>query len=162
MTDSFGLIACFTVNLKRTQSSARRAEDDKRAAISTIETEQKSHRALRNDVRDQQDRLSRRIGELSLTIDNARDAESLVVSHKQTIQEARGKLEAITREKAGLDFDAKQKSQTAEMKRLEDQRDNLHTELASLNKQADTRAKLALKRSELSKREEVIANLYAG
>lgn len=46
-----------------------------------------------------------------------------------------------------------------ELKQLEAKRDELHTEISGLNTQADTRAKLALKRSDATKKEEILQNM---
>lgn len=48
-------------------------------------------------------------------------------------------------------------AKTSEIRRLEDEKDRLNSELRALSLQADSRAKLALKKSELSKKKHEIS-----
>ena len=53
-------------------------------------------------------------------------------------------------------YDETLRTKTAESKEMESQRDDYLKELANLNKQADTRAKLALTRSEKEQKEKAM------
>ena len=141
------------------QDSSRKAEDERRGAIGNIESEQKSYEVIKRNIKQQQLGIGRRVDELNLEIDNTRGSESDILTHKQTIQESESRQRVITEDIKSADTDTKIRAKNKDLKALDDHRTTLLEELGSLNKQADTRAKLAIKRSETTKKEEMIQNL---
>lgn len=92
-------------------------------------------------------------------IDNSRSGESDVLAHKQKIQDAERRLASATEDLKAAAIDETVNEKRRELKQLEAKRDDLHTEISGLNTQADTRAKLALKRSDATKKEEILQNM---
>jgi DNA repair protein RAD50 len=60
---------------------------------------------------------------------------------------------------AKADYAGQLSNKSQELKQLDETRDVLHTELASLNAQASTRAKLQLRRTEKARKEEAVQSL---
>lgn len=141
------------------QNAGKRDEDEKRTKISAAEAEQKSNQTVRRGLKEQQQRVDQRIDSLTVQIENARSSEGDVKNLTVTKQDAENRLKSITQELKGSNFDEVIKSKRDEVRRLEGQRDELHSELSGLNRQADTRAKLAIRRSELEKKEQAVNNL---
>lgn len=137
----------------------KKEEEEKRAAISTVTSEQQSGRAIRADIKKQQDRVKSEIDEVIVQIDNSRSGESDILVHKQKIQEAETRLATSTEELKKAAIDETVASKNRELRQLEAKRDELHAEISGLNTQADTRAKLALKRSDAAKKEEILQNM---
>lgn len=122
--------------------------------------EQQSGRTIRADIKKQQDRVKSEIDEVTVQIDNSRSGESDILVHKQKIQEAEARLASATEELKKAAIDETVASKNRELRQLEAKRDELHMEISSLNTQADTRAKLALKRSDAVKKEEILQNMW--
>jgi DNA repair protein RAD50 len=133
--------------------------DEKRTKIGSMESDQRTNNALRQDIRIQLQNSERRINELATRIANARSSESEVTTLKQSIADMEKKRQALVDEtkQDNLTEKARQKGQA--IKEQESRRDQLHAELGTLNRQADTRAKLAIKRADVTKGETSIQNL---
>lgn len=127
--------------------------------MNTISSEQQSNRTIRADIKKQQDRVKSEIDEVLVQIDNSRSGETEVLAHKQKIQEAEARLASATEDLKSAAIDETMSQKKRELKQLEAKRDELHIEISGLNTQADTRAKLALKRSDASKKEEILQNM---
>lgn len=141
------------------QENNKQTEEEKRSAISVVQSEQQSNRAIRADIKKQQDRIKGEIDEVIVQIDNSRSGESEMLVHKQKIQEAESRLSAASEELKKAAIDETVAAKNRELRQLEAKRDELHSEISGLNTQADTRAKLALKRSDATKREEILQNM---
>lgn len=96
--------------------------------------------------------LSRQLDSTSATVADITFAESALkddIDRKKSTEDAFNKADYATQ--------VSQKSQ--ELKQLEETRDSLHHELASLNAQASTRARLQIKRTEKARKEEAVQSL---
>ena len=76
-------------------------------------------------------------------------SEESLADNKKRLAHMKQELEAAS-------YDTKIKAKAAESRELEVQRDNLQKELASLNKQNETRAKLGVIRADKEKKEQAL------
>lgn len=74
------------------------------------------------------------------------------------MEEKRRRLEKAKEDIKGSNYDERISEKTTKSRSIEDQRDDLNNELRSLNLQADSRAKLDLKRDELKSKSNEISN----
>ena len=139
--------------------SGSKDADEKRTKIGSMESDQRTNNALRSDIRTQLQNSDRRINDLANRIANARSSESEVTTLKQSITDMEKKRQALVDESKQNDLAEKSRLKSQAIKEQENRRDQLHAELGTLNRQADTRAKLAIKRADVSKGETHIANL---
>ena len=141
------------------QESGAKTIDQKRTAIGNLEAEQRTSSAIKQDIRNQIQRIDRRIEDLNDQINNARNSEGEVLTLKQAIQDCEQKRQKLSDEIREANTDTKIRERNRSIKEAESQRDQLHAELGGLNRQADTRAKLAIKRADVSKGEMAVRNM---
>ena len=144
---------------KNPQDAGKRISDEQRGVISTLEHEQRSMMRSRDELKRDLTRLDQRIDECTLKADNARSAEHDVQSLKTAIQEIAERRSKILDDLKAQDVDRHIQDGQKRQRILESNRDGLHSELTSLNRQSDTRAKLALKRIDVAKKDETVNTL---
>lgn len=113
----------------------------------------------RDELKRDLTRLDQRIDECTLKADNARSAKHDVQSLKTAIQEIAERRSKILDDLKAQDVDRHIQDGQKRQRILESNRDGLHSELTSLNRQSDTRAKLALKRTDVAKKDETVNTL---
>ena len=89
-------------------------------------------------------------------IDNCRVTEAELKYSEESLADNKKRLAHMKQELEAASYDAKIKAKAAESRELEVQRDNLQKELASLNKQNETRAKLGVIRADKEKKEQAL------
>lgn len=136
-----------------------KAADEFRSKIGSMESDQRTNNALRQDMRTQIQASDKRINDLATRIANARSSEAEVANLKQSISDSEKKRQTLVDESKREDLGEQLRLKGQAVKEAEGKRDQLHAELASLNRQADTRAKLAIKRAEVTKGETSIKNM---
>lgn len=136
-----------------------KAADEVRTKIGSMESDQRTNNALRQDICTQLQASDKRISDLATKISNARSSEAEVATLKQSIGDIEKNRSNLAEENKRENFGEKLRLKNQSVKEAEGKRDQLHAELASLNRQADTRAKLAIKRAEVSKGETSIRNM---
>ena len=144
---------------KNPQDAGKRISDEQRGVISTLEHEQRSMMRSRDELKRDLTRLDQRIDECTLKADNARSAKHDVQSLKTAIQEIAERRSKILDDLKAQDVDRHIQDGQKRQRILESNRDGLHSELTSLNRQSDTRAKLALKRTDVAKKDETVNTL---
>lgn len=102
----------------------------------------------------------------SITADEARldEAGTLATDLRRVsadVEEKRAKVALMKAELEGHGFDKQLEEKTRAIRRLEDERERISTELTSISLQADTRAKLDLKREESRRKDREIKDWYA-
>lgn len=102
----------------------------------------------------------------SITTDEARldEAGTLATDLRRVsadVEEKRSKVALMKAELEGHGFDKQLEEKTRAIRRLEDERERISTELTSISLQADTRAKLDLKREESRRKDREIKDWYA-
>ena len=77
------------------------------------------------------------------------------------VEEKKAKVASMKAELEGHGFDKQLEEKTRAIRRLEDERERISTELTTISLQADTRAKLDLKREEFRRKDLHINDWYA-
>lgn len=103
--------------------------------------------------------LTNRISSFHDNIDAVQVSEFDVSVAEKEQDEVNSRLEILRNELVEAKFEDRIKEHIAKIRELEDKRDSLNSDLTMLNKQADTRAKLSLKRSEIQNKREGIQAL---
>lgn len=96
--------------------------------------------------------ISRQLDATTTTVADITYQESLLAEEKERLKKTEDNLKAANHVQQLRD-------KSREAKDLEERRDALHTELAGLNAQANTRAKLQLRRTEKTRKDEAVASL---
>ncbi|GJN94490.1 hypothetical protein Rhopal_007572-T1 [Rhodotorula paludigena] len=96
--------------------------------------------------------ISRQLDATTTTVADITYQESLLAEEKERLKKTEDNLKAANHVQQLRD-------KGREAKDLEERRDALHTELAGLNAQANTRAKLQLRRTEKTRKDEAVASL---
>ena len=102
----------------------------------------------------------------SITADEAAldEARTLATDLRRVsadVHEKKTKVALMKAELEGHGFDKRLEEKTRAIRRLEDERERINTELTSISLQADTRAKLDLKREESRRKDREITDWYA-
>lgn len=98
------------------------------------------------------ERINRQLDAIRITVGDVTYKEGTLADEKKRFEE----LEAQTRDAS---FVQQLRDKAKEAKELEEQREQLHVELTSLNTQSSVRAQLQLKRTESRKKEEAVDSL---
>lgn len=77
------------------------------------------------------------------------------------VEEKKAKVASMKAELEEHSFDKQLEEKTRAIRRLEDERERISTELTTISLQADTRAKLDLKREEFRRKDLDITDWYA-
>lgn len=106
-----------------------------------------------------QQQANSRIREINSKLESS-DISVADITFKESAldNEKKRKLDLEAKLRAG-DYVNQQSKLSRELRDLEDQREGLHTQLTSLNTQADVRAKLGLKKAEAKSKEQAIQSL---
>lgn len=109
-----------------------------------------------------QTQLNTRIRQMEASFDSfsSVDADISVLENDMTATETR--RDGLEQEIQDARYDEQMRERRATVSQKEAERDKLNSELSALNRQADTRAQLAIKRSELeSKNAQILASYVA-
>lgn len=87
-------------------------------------------------------------------------SESTIAFSEKDLEVERKRKLDLEAAAAKEDLPAQISAKEAELRGLEEGRERLHERLTALNKQADTRARLALKRGDLTRCEEMILDQF--
>lgn len=147
-------------SLRRTYEQLKtefaRKEEDGDNRVRTLRDTANSHEAkrsaLQEDVKRAKERIKRMQDDLDLTMSGAVDVET--ARRENSAQVSR--LHELTHEQSGARHDDSIRDKNAEIRSLDDRREDLTNELNGLNRQADFRAKLGLnKKAAVQKGDEI-------
>lgn len=102
-----------------------------------------------------------RIATLTRRIESKTISEADIAYQESTLAEDKRHKASVEEAVKKADYPAVYRTKGKELKDEEEKREALHTELGKLNAQASVRARLALRKSEKTKKEEAIDTLYA-
>ena len=100
------------------------------------------------------------VKKLAARIDSSRVTDVDIKYAEQTLDDNKKRLEAQKATFAEAQFDEKAKAKSSQIRELEADRDGFLKELASLNRESETRAKLSVKRADKQKKEVALQSLY--
>ncbi|GAA5991630.1 hypothetical protein JCM5350_007782 [Sporobolomyces pararoseus] len=145
--------------IEKIKSEARATEskfqDEIQALKSARAADDRAKRTIGEQIRQASSRiasLSRQLDSTTATVADITFAESAL---KDDLERKKATEDALNK----ADYSGQLSQRAQEQKQLEETREALHSELASLNAQADTRAKLQLRRTERARKEEAVQSL---
>lgn len=112
-------------------------------------------RSITRPQRSANSRIASILRQLEATTTSVADITYL----ESTLKEEKERQAAHEDKQKTANYAEQLRARAREAKDLEEKRDALHTELAGLNAQANTRAKLQLRRTEKTRKDEVVASL---
>ncbi|TDL22235.1 hypothetical protein BD410DRAFT_272559 [Rickenella mellea] len=112
---------------------------------------------LRNHIRSLQESISKTEKEL----EGLQNLDTELLHHNTRMEDKQNRLEMIKNDTKSSDYDGKVNQLIVKKKGLEAQRETLDTELRTINRQADDRAKLGFKRDEHKSKSQEIANIVS-
>lgn len=145
-----------TSELEQVKREGKRAEENKQKKIFEHKSEESSNRQKKQASQEQADTIRQRIRKLVVQIESVKISEGDIKYQTETLKEKQERLKSLTDWMTKNQADNKIKAKNDELKTLEDEKDKLHLELSGLHRQFDTRAKLALKRSDSKKKNDGI------
>lgn len=103
--------------------------------------------------------LNKSIQSTEAEIDNSSVVERELADLRSQMEEKKARIEKIKSDIRASAFEEKDSEATNKIKRMEEQRDALNTELRKLSLQADERAKLSSKRTDLKEKEQEVKSM---
>jgi DNA repair protein RAD50 len=103
--------------------------------------------------------LQTSIAEAERTVDASHNVSTDLKTLEADIEEKKSRITKLQVEIKATNSDQKLAQNAAKARDMEDQRERLNAEMTSLSRQADTRARLDIKRSELKSKQTEVAHL---
>ncbi|GAA5829449.1 hypothetical protein JCM5353_001337 [Sporobolomyces roseus] len=152
-------ISAQQAKIEKIKSEARATESKYQEEIQALKSaraaDDRAKRTIGDQIRQASSRitaLSRQLDSTTTTVADITFAESALADD---VQRRKSTEEALNH----ADYPAQLRNKSQELKQMDETRDALHTELAGLNAQASTRAKLQLRRTEKARKEEAVQSL---
>ncbi|KII86927.1 hypothetical protein PLICRDRAFT_665598 [Plicaturopsis crispa FD-325 SS-3] len=124
-----------------------------------LHKELESYKAKKTSTRDQITERQSSIASAEAELDATQDVPSELRTVKADMDEKRSRIEKLRADVKAGDFERRLAEKTSKARSLEDRRDQMNGELRTLSLQADARAKLDIKRSEVKSKETDVANV---
>ncbi|KAG8700814.1 DNA repair protein rad50, partial [Ceratobasidium sp. 395] len=141
-----------TVQLEHLQSEYESRSNDYQAKKTKLQTEENTLKHEKETLRNQMQRNRAQIATAESSLDALKLLETELKLASTAVDEARNRLDAATEAAAKSSFDAQIAERTRKLGTKTDERERLQQKLAELQSQAETRAKLALKRTDWAKK----------
>ncbi|MBW0467450.1 hypothetical protein O181_007165 [Austropuccinia psidii MF-1] len=148
-----------TNDLDSTKRESKKAEEASQAEIYELKSQQSCIRQKKQAVLDRIDDTRKKIRNSSHRIEEVRISEADIKFQSDTLEGKRAQLSHLKHETAEAKSGETIKLKQQDIKNLEDQRDTCHAELLGLNRQFDTRAKVALKHTDAKKKQDGVQTL---
>ncbi|OAV99978.1 hypothetical protein PTTG_01420 [Puccinia triticina 1-1 BBBD Race 1] len=142
--------------LQSAKAAGKKTEEAKQTEIYDLKSQKASAQQQKQAT---SDRISETRGKARSLDDQIEGIKVTEVDIKYQTAELEAKQESLTKlneQNANIAHDQKIKVKQEVIKQLEEKREKLHTELVGLNRESDTRAKLALKRADVTKKQQGI------
>ncbi|KAM0789720.1 hypothetical protein ACM66B_006577 [Microbotryomycetes sp. NB124-2] len=150
-----------TSKIEQIKNEAKTAEAKKQQAIQALRSEKAADERAKQSLQQQRTAISARIAQLNHQIDAVKTTVADMTYKESTLADDKRRLEDLEKSASAANYVQQLRDKTKELKDFEDARDGLHVELAGLNSQANVRAQLQLKRTEIKKKEESIQSLLS-
>ncbi|EGG01897.1 uncharacterized protein MELLADRAFT_49933 [Melampsora larici-populina 98AG31] len=148
-----------TESQKRCSSELEQVKPKKRSKKRSLNTRRrkaridKRNKLCRNKLCDT---TRKRVRKLTEQIERVKISEHDLKDQTDSLKQKQDRLTELTKWMTQSQADNRIKTKNDEIKKLEDEKDELHSELSGLHRQFDTRAKLALKRTDAKKKNDGI------
>ncbi|GAA5908969.1 hypothetical protein JCM8208_007130 [Rhodotorula glutinis] len=145
--------------IEKIKNEARAAENKYQDEIQSLKSAKAADERAKATIADQIRSANARIANISRQLDATTTSVADITYLESQLAEEKER-QATLNDKQRADKYAEQlQTRAREAKEVEEKRDALHTELAGLNAQANTRAKLQLRRTEKTRKDEAVASL---
>ncbi|POY72024.1 DNA repair protein RAD50 [Rhodotorula taiwanensis] len=145
--------------LEKIKNDARSAEGKLQDRIQDLKSKRAADERAKENIAAQIRAAQARIASVSRQLDATSATVADISLIKSDLDEARDRKKKIEDQVKTSNFTQQLRDKAREGKELEEQRDALHAGLAGLNTQANTRAKLQLRRYEKKRKEEAMHSL---
>ncbi|KAG1739598.1 hypothetical protein EDB19DRAFT_1828817 [Suillus lakei] len=134
---------------EKLQTGRNSKNDEHSRKLRLLHTELESLRMQRGNTREQIKERQSAITKAESSVDTMQGLASELRTLAGDVEEKKLRLEKIKADMQSGNFDERLNAKAAKARSMEDQRDTLNTELRGLSLQADSRARLDLKRAEV-------------
>lgn len=145
--------------LERIKRGGKKLEEEKQAEIFELKSDVASKRQQKQAISNRVDDIRSKSRNVVHQIEGIKVSEADIKILHDTLKTRRESLSDIKQELLTADHDREVRVKQEDIGKLEASRDELHAELMTLNRQSDKRAKLALKRTDVEKKKQVITAL---
>ncbi|GAA5930091.1 MRX complex DNA-binding subunit [Sporobolomyces koalae] len=145
--------------IDKIKSEARATEAKYQEEIQNLKSARAADDRAKRTIGDQIRQASSRISSMSRQLDSTTTTVADITFAESALAEDRERHKATEEALNKADYAGQLRTKAQELKQLDESRDTLHTELAGLNAQASTRAKLQLRRTEKARKEEAVESL---
>lgn len=141
------------------QADSRKQEGERQNKIQQLKSDQAADDRARRSTLDQIRAANTRIASLARTIESKTISEADITYQESTLAEDKRHKAELEASIKTADYPAVYRVKGKELKEEEEKREGLHAELGRLNAQANVRARLQLRKSEKTKKDESIDTL---
>ncbi|GAA5876452.1 hypothetical protein JCM3774_003780 [Rhodotorula dairenensis] len=145
--------------LDKIKNDARAAESKLQDHIQDLRSKRAADEQAKANVAAQIRAANTRIANISRQLEMTMTTVGDITYHESLLTEERERRAKLEEQVKTANYTQQLRDKAREAKELEEQREALHSELAGLNTQANTRAKLQLRRNEKKRKEEAMLSL---
>lgn len=145
--------------LDKVKNDARAAESKLQDRIQELRSKRAADEQAKANIAAQIRAANARIANISRQLEMTMTTVGDITYHESLLTEERERRAKLEDQVKTANYTQQLRDKAREAKELEEQREALHAELAGLNSQANTRAKLQLRRNEKRRKEEAMMSL---
>ncbi|KAK4689016.1 DNA repair protein RAD50, partial [Tremellales sp. Uapishka_1] len=136
-------------DLKRLQAEGARKERELQAELDRLSSTKTTAIATKKSKNDQIVALNSRVRVAESNFDSVTSVDADISIVENQISDAQGQLDRLDQELSEARYDEQIRERSTTIRQKETDRDKINSELSALNRQADSRAQLSIKRNEL-------------
>jgi len=145
--------------LQSIKIAAKKAEEEKQTELFELKGLKASTQQQKQAISDRMNETRTKVRSLVYQIENIKVSEADITHQSDDLTTKQQSLLKLKEQNDNSNHDQKIQTKQQDMRNLERSRDELHAELVGLNRESDTRAKLSLKRADITKRQQGIEAL---
>ncbi|BGP20318.1 hypothetical protein JCM10213_002053 [Rhodosporidiobolus nylandii] len=145
--------------IEKVKNEARTAESKYQDEIQALKSARAADERAKATIASQISSANNRIATISRQLDATTTTVADITYSESLLTEERERRKKTEDQIKAANYTQQLRDKARESKDLEEQREALHAELASLNAQADTRARLGLRRGERKRKDEQVTSL---
>ncbi|KAK4330749.1 DNA repair protein RAD50 [Rhodotorula toruloides] len=145
--------------IEKIKSEARATENKYQDEIQALKSARAADERAKASIADQIRAADTRIANISRQLDATTTTVADIMYQESLLAEEKERRQKVEDQIKTANYTQQLRDKAREAKDLEERRDALHNELAGLNAQANTRARLQLRRTERKRKDEAIASL---
>ncbi|PLW41998.1 hypothetical protein PCASD_10075 [Puccinia coronata f. sp. avenae] len=145
--------------LQSTKLAAKKAEEEKQTEIFEVKGQKASTQQQKQAIIDRMSETRTKVRSLVHQIEGIKVSEADITHQSDDLAAKQDSLLKLKEQNNNSNHDQKIKAKHEDIGKLEKTRDDLHAELVGLNRESDARAKLSLKRADVTKRRQGVEAL---